>query len=198
MESENRRSDKERYYLQEARDSLGKALGMIDQLLNLTSLAPGTPEQVDLTRVVALALEEVRERTAGRAAAEDGFEFFNTTDGLDPVLISVADARLVLENLLQNAVEALSGSGGRVAVLADLKDGWLEVKVRDTGRGMTRETLSKAAQPLFSTKGTVGVGLGLSLVQAALSRNGGELILESIPGQGTTATVRWPQGGSRP
>jgi signal transduction histidine kinase len=192
LESEGRRSDKERLFLHEARDSLAKALGMIDMLLQLTSLTPGPPQQVDLAKVVALALERVRERTATEAVSGDGFEFFNTTQGLAPVMISAADAQLVLENLLVNAVEALPGAGGRVAVLADIKEGWLELKVRDTGRGMSPEILAKATQPLFSTKGTVGVGLGLSLVQAALRRNGGELILDSSPGHGTTATVRWP------
>ena len=192
LETEGRLSDKARLYLEEARGSLTKALGMIEQLLRLTSLTPGTPEEVVLARLVALSLANVRERAAEGTVSGAGFEFFDTTDGLAPVMISVADARLVLENLLLNAVESLSEPGGRIAVLADLKDGMLEIKVRDTGRGMPPDILGKATQPLFSTKGTVGVGMGLSLVQAALSRNGGELILESSPGHGTTATVRWP------
>jgi signal transduction histidine kinase len=57
---------------------------------------------------------------------------------------------------------------------------------------MDTETLRKAIEPLFSTKGTVGVGMGLSLAQGVLLRQNGDLRLESVPGQGTTVTVHLP------
>ncbi|MFH1090998.1 MAG: ATP-binding protein, partial [Pseudomonadota bacterium] len=68
----------------------------------------------------------------------------------------------------------------------------LEIKVQDQGRGMDDNTFAKAFVPLFSTKGIVGAGLGLSLAQAAIRRNSGEIDLKSAPGCGTSVTVTWP------
>ena len=68
----------------------------------------------------------------------------------------------------------------------------LEIKVKDTGVGMDKATIKKATEPMFSTKGSVGVGLGLSLVQAACRRHNGSIDIMSSPGEGTTVSVNWP------
>ena len=63
--------------------------------------------------------------------------------------------------------------------------------VRDTGAGMSPETLARATEPLFTTKAT-GTGLGLSSVRDFAATSGGALSLWSREGQGTTATLYVP------
>lgn len=67
------------------------------------------------------------------------------------------------------------------------------VSVRDSGVGMDAETLARAAEPFFTTKGTgKGTGLGLSMVQGFAEQSGGRLELKSAKGAGTTATIWLP------
>jgi len=74
----------------------------------------------------------------------------------------------------------------------------VNVKIRDNGRGMDAQTLQKAFEPLFSTKRTVGVGLGLGLAHAALRRHNGDIHLESAPNRGTTVILSWPLDPQEP
>jgi signal transduction histidine kinase len=67
------------------------------------------------------------------------------------------------------------------------------LSVRDTGEGMDAETLARAVEPFFSTKGVgKGTGLGLSMVFGLAQQSGGALRLESAPSSGTTATLWLP------
>jgi CheY-like chemotaxis protein len=67
------------------------------------------------------------------------------------------------------------------------------LSVRDTGEGMSAETLARAVEPFFSTKGVgKGTGLGLSMVFGLAQQSGGALRLESAPSTGTTAKLWLP------
>jgi signal transduction histidine kinase/ActR/RegA family two-component response regulator len=70
---------------------------------------------------------------------------------------------------------------------------YVVLSVRDTGKGMDSETLAKAVEPFFSTKGVgKGTGLGLSMVFGLAQQSGGALRLESAPSSGTTAKLWLP------
>jgi CheY-like chemotaxis protein len=70
---------------------------------------------------------------------------------------------------------------------------WVEVKVEDTGTGMTKGILEKALDPFFTTKAVgKGTGLGLSVVYSTVKSHQGQLELQSEPGQGTQVTLRFP------
>ena len=63
----------------------------------------------------------------------------------------------------------------------------------DTGEGMDEETLARAAEPFFTTKGVgKGTGLGLSMVHGLAEQSGGRLVLKSAKGKGTTAEFGCP------
>ena len=69
----------------------------------------------------------------------------------------------------------------------------------DTGAGMDAETLARAAEPFFTTKGVgKGTGLGLAMVHGLAAQSGGQLLLESRPGHGTTATILMPIADTPP
>ncbi len=94
----------------------------------------------------------------------------------------------VIINLVRNALEALT-DGGTVVLRTALFDGRAQVTVSDTGPGLP-EGLD-VFQLFVSTK-PHGTGLGLSIAQQIVHAHGGELLAESLPGQGATFTVRLP------
>jgi len=63
--------------------------------------------------------------------------------------------------------------------------------VRDTGRGMSPETLARVGTPFFTTR-EQGTGLGVTLARSVAQQHGGSLTFESEPGRGTVATLRLP------
>ncbi|MXH19817.1 hypothetical protein GRW82_22920, partial [Escherichia coli] len=66
----------------------------------------------------------------------------------------------------------------------------IAIKVVDHGAGMDSETLARATEPFFTTKGpTKGTGLGLSMVHGFAAQSGGRLHLSSTPAEGTEATI---------
>jgi two-component system sensor histidine kinase HydH len=103
--------------------------------------------------------------------------------------------RMVLVNLVQNAVEAVPpGSNGTVRVHAEGGAGvpW-RLRVVDDGAGIPAEVLSKIFEPLFTTK-TQGTGLGLAIVSALVHKHEGTLTVHSEVGQGTEFLIELPAG----
>ncbi len=108
--------------------------------------------------------------------------------------LDVDQFRQVVVNLIQNAVEAVDPQKGRVTVRARVHDAAsLALEIADNGKGIPKEIQAKIFEPLFTTK-TKGTGLGLSIVAAIVRRHGGEIVLESEPGHGTTFRVVVPFG----
>ncbi|MFZ5799707.1 MAG: sensor histidine kinase [Thermodesulfobacteriota bacterium] len=95
----------------------------------------------------------------------------------------------ILRGLIKNALEA-SDEQSPVLVTCRKDENLLYFEIRDQGEGMDAETLSRAIEPFFTTKEPgKGLGLGLFLAKSAAERLGGNLVLSSIPGKGTTATI---------
>lgn len=69
---------------------------------------------------------------------------------------------------------------------------FVEIKVRDNGIGIPPEDMSRIFEPFFTTKGQKGTGLGLSVIWGIIDNHDGKITVESIPGQGTTFTIRIP------
>jgi len=96
-----------------------------------------------------------------------------------------------LVNVLVNACEATS-SGEVVTVGTELlrKDLSVLVRIRDTGEGMSAESIERAFEPFYSTKGRLG--LGLSAARELLLGLGGDMEIESTAGEGTKVTLKLP------
>lgn len=96
----------------------------------------------------------------------------------------------VVENLLKNSLDALQGKG-HIAVEISATSKWINVDVRDTGKGMPKSNFKKVFEPGFTTK-TRGWGLGLSLSRRIVEEyHGGRIfVLESEVGRGTTFRIQ--------
>jgi signal transduction histidine kinase len=70
-------------------------------------------------------------------------------------------------------------------------DGFVELRVQDSGVGMDDEALARVFEPYFSTK-TTGTGLGLPIARRNVELSGGTIAVESAKGRGTTVSIRLP------
>ncbi len=123
------------------------------------------------------------------------------------IVADAAQLRQLLWNLLRNAVDAMPG-GGELAVEAfaampqeargdgrnDPGEGsaWAEIRVHDTGVGISDDVVDRIFEPFFTSK-PQGTGLGLATVHRIVEDHGGHLSVESVPGRGTTFRIRWPR-----
>lgn len=104
---------------------------------------------------------------------------------------NAAEIKEVLENVIDNAVDALP-DGGRIKITTGMKDKMVEIKISDNGLGMIEEIKSRAFEPFFTTKKEQGNGLGLSVAYGIISRHNGQISVESMPGDGTTFNILLP------
>lgn len=100
----------------------------------------------------------------------------------DPELLHRA-----LSNLVLNAIDAMP-DGGTLTVSANAQGGKVELRVSDTGKGLTPEECERLFTPYYTTK-QYGTGLGLAIVQSVVADHGGAIAVESRPGGGTTFTI---------
>jgi PAS domain S-box-containing protein len=96
----------------------------------------------------------------------------------------------VLINLLKNAVEAMP-EGGEITIACRVRGNLVEIRISDTGEGITPEVAANIFQPYFTTK-EKGTGLGLAICQSIIQEHGGLLSADSTPGQGSTFTIQLP------
>jgi signal transduction histidine kinase len=100
----------------------------------------------------------------------------------------------VLMNLLTNAAQAIGNKGGTIRVRAQKVDGRVHLVVSDNGPGIPPDVLPRIFDPFFTTKDVgEGSGLGLSIVHGIIERHGGQIDVDSKPGQGTTFTISFPK-----
>jgi signal transduction histidine kinase len=111
-------------------------------------------------------------------------------DAMPTVTLDKDHVGQILWNLINNAVQAMRGSG-TLTISVAVVDGRLRIDVRDSGPGIAAADTAKIFQPLFTTK-PQGVGLGLSISRAFARSNGGDLTFESTPGQGATFFLDLP------
>jgi len=114
-----------------------------------------------------------------------------------PLLQVVPDhVAQVFLNIVINAVEAMR-DGGKLVVSTSLSTDkqWVEIAFADDGPGIDEETKASIFEPFFTTKST-GTGLGLAISYGIIERHGGQIIVESALGAGSTFTVLLPANQS--
>lgn len=109
----------------------------------------------------------------------------------DPVILAdEANIEQLVLNLLLNAAHAAHDCGA-VAATTRSRDHHVEFVVKDSGPGMSVETMGRAFEPFFTTKAR-GTGLGLPICKRIVESHAGRIKIESTPGAGTTVRVQLP------
>jgi len=118
----------------------------------------------------------------------------------DDSLSAVLPARAVAQSLVALVQNALDANLDRhpILITATATDLMLRIAVRDEGHGMPANVLRRIAEPFFTTKEPgKGMGLGTFLARTFAETMGGRVVFESMPGEGTTATLELPLRLSR-
>jgi len=158
---------------------------MIDALLAMSRRTSGDLEAVDidLSRIARELAQELQAAEPGRAIDFD----------IAPGLVARADpalARLILQNLLANAVKFTSRlARARVEFAAETREGTQAFMVRDNGAGFDMRFAARLFEPfhrLHPQDEYPGTGVGLATVARAVRRHGGRIWADSVPGEGAT------------
>jgi len=163
-----------------------RAKDIIQRSLRFSKPTKGELKQVDINR----SIEEVT------GIIEHQFKLGgvkikrNYAQNLPFVSIDEKQIQEVFMNILTNAYDAISGEGIIEITISCEKD-FLRIDFKDTGKGMSKEIIDKIFDPFFTTK-EKGTGLGLSVCYGIIKAHNGELKFQSLPGQGTTATILLP------
>lgn len=155
-------------------------------------------ERIDVMALVA-DMRGLLQRTIGPSWQID----IRFPASLSPVAADVNQLEMALLNLAVNARDAMPGGGGIaieavdqevIGTVGELSSGrYVRLSVVDQGTGMDAETLARATEPFFTTKGVgKGTGLGLSMIHGFAKQNGGMLQIESELGRGTRAHIWLP------
>jgi CheY-like chemotaxis protein len=105
------------------------------------------------------------------------------------------EIREALLNLVQNSLDAMP-TGGTLGLRTVLDNDEARLEVSDSGVGMSAEVRERAFEPLFTTKGRAGTGLGLAEVYGIVKRHRGRAEIVSDPGKGTTISLIFPAGAA--
>ena len=105
-----------------------------------------------------------------------------------------SELREVLTNIVFNAVDAMPEGGEVLITTQPQTEDWVEVRIADTGIGMTEEVIRRVFDPFFTTKGVTNSGLGMSVSYGIIKRHGGEILIESKLGKGTSFVIHLPTG----
>jgi signal transduction histidine kinase len=158
-------------------------------LLDYARPGPLKLSQISLAQVVEDALQFVERQPIFRELKLQNC----VPSDLPKITADANQVSQILMNLLLNAAQA-TPPGGVITVLAEKMRfaGSIELRVCDTGCGISEDILPHIFEPFFTTKRGRGTGLGLSITRNYVLRHGGDINVESIPGAGTAVRVTLP------
>jgi len=178
-------------------------MAVIGDILDMSKIEAGrwtlTPTQVDVAETIAQAVRQV----SGRAEAAR-IKLVVETPNVPPVDADKEAFQQILLNLLTNGIK-FTPAGGTVYIDASQSgaDGFVRMRVRDTGIGIDPANIPKLGRPFeqiekHHTRRYAGSGLGLALSRSLVEMHGGDLTIESAPSGGTSVTFTLPQAAAHP
>jgi signal transduction histidine kinase len=164
---------------------------MVGELLELERLRDGRGVQRTAVDLGALASDVAR--------AFDGVPPGVAIEPNGTMVAAVDESRIrmVLRNLIENAIKYSLADSGPVRVRLEQRAGIVSIEVRDDGVGIPEDDLAQVFVPFFRvdrsrSKKTGGYGLGLSICQRIAEAHGGRVTVKSAPGQGAAFTIALP------
>jgi two-component system CheB/CheR fusion protein len=175
---------RDRAIVAEIIDRLDGLSAIVRDLLLYARPAPPRQELVDVRSILdATAALLKRDPALGEVAVE--------VDGATPPIAGDAEQlRVVFQNLIINAAQAMGGRGA-IDVTIATEASRCRIAIHDQGPGMPPDVLTRAFEPFFTTKHR-GTGLGLAIARRIVEAHQGHLHIASEAGQGTTVTLDLP------
>lgn len=179
--------------LQRTADAVGRAAQVTQQLLAFAQADHRGGDLADLTEMILYYLDEHEQRLAQR----------HVKLLVDWQLIPMVPVRrdqilVILNNLAENAVDAMPGGGTLSLTLARRDEDTVCLSLADTGQGIDRKHMEHLFEPFFTTKGELGngtgrnAGMGLAVVHGLVGEMHGTIIAANIPGRGARFDIVLP------
>lgn len=173
--------------IQIIREEVDRADRIITELMGYAQLAEGTVEKLSVTEELERAVAQVFP-AAAKFQVEIRRDYMPALPALMMQRNHLAE---VFVNLLQNARDAMNGSGKIEITAAHGPNYSVVITIADHGPGIAKEKLAKIFEPYFSTK-EKGTGLGLAIVRHNIDIYGGKVAVESELGKGTRFVLNFP------
>jgi signal transduction histidine kinase len=167
---------------------IGNLKKIIGRFSDFSKMPKPELERIDAKDIVA------RVRALYAAGSDDGPKIDVVTKVEDAPMPLMVDPELLhraLSNLVLNAKDAMP-EGGTVTISARNREGKVEIRVSDTGHGLTPEECERLFTPYYTTK-QHGTGLGLAIVQSVVADHAGTIAVESREGLGATFVITLPK-----
>jgi PAS domain S-box-containing protein len=183
-------------YVDDARGSAERLIGLVNDLLDVTKLESGRlfadASEVDLCRLIHVVAGEMMPLVTAKRQSMT----LLTQDDVPDVLIDAQLARQLVINLLSNAIK-YTPEGGRISVGVHYARNQVALAVSDSGIGIPAGSQTRLFEKFYrasnaSIADTEGTGLGLYMVRLIAERAGGRAWCESREGEGSTFTVAFP------
>ncbi|MBW1854785.1 MAG: response regulator [Deltaproteobacteria bacterium] len=148
--------------------------------------------QIDINELIDNTLEFTSARWKNDAESKGiRIKIKKELSSLTPILGSPAEIREVFTNLINNTIDAMP-QGGEIRIESFMDDTIAVIRISDTGKGIPKDITDKVFDPFFTTKGVQSTGLGLSVSYGIINRHRGTITVDSIEGEGTTFTIKFP------
>ncbi len=192
--------------LREIHRAVNRARDLIGQILTFSRMDAQERRPLRLGPIIKESLKLLRASIPTTIAIETDLDV-----AAGPVLADPTRVQQVLINLCTNAYHAMRDRGGRMVIRlreADSAVGpkrpvslppgrWVRLSVADTGVGMSPEVMEKIFEPYFTTREAgEGTGMGLAMVHGIVKELGGEIAVESAPGEGSEFRIWLPLADS--
>src|SRR5438876_9643751 len=183
-----------------ATNQTSKELNIIEQNVRLCrelltmwqsygSVEASPHKPISVARIVGEIVKDV-----GTMATQSGVELrWNICDDPCTLLGDSVQITRAIQNVIINAIQASAERKGSVTVSCTRRDFYVDVRVEDTGCGITEAQLAKIFDPYFTTKQSKsGTGLGLYITRKVVEDHNGSIKVDSTPQVGTSFTIRLP------
>ena len=168
------------------KSEIDRLIEVVEEYLQFARLPKVNLEEGSVNEVVSDLLAFLKEEAAGRGILVQE----ELKESLPRVQLDPRQLRQALLNLMKNSFEAMT-DGGKLTLATEAKDGAVEIRIADTGRGIPEENWDLVFTPFFSTKHR-GTGLGLPITSHIVEEHRGTINLESFVDLGTIFTIRLP------
>jgi signal transduction histidine kinase len=186
----------EQRYLDVLQNHIRELSELIDDLFQLTQLDAGGLSLDCASSSLVDLLSDTLESFKALASQHGVALTASVAPGVDIVYMDTRRIGRVLNNLIGNALHH-TPTGGSVQVAAERVDGWVRVKVADTGEGIAPDDLPFIFDRFYRgdksrNRKTGGAGLGLTISRGIIESHGGQIMVESSPGKGSTFSFSLP------
>lgn len=179
--------DPNKKYMEMIMDDVLKLENMIKQLVDLKTMAFYYLERTDINQLI---METIKMHE--KEIQEKGIKLeTELMDNPPSIPGDKEQLKVAISNLIKNSIEAMEEGPKVLKISNNLNEGYMEIKVSDTGKGIPKDKIKNIFDPFFTSK-IYGPGLGLTFTLKIIQQHRGTISVESELGKGTAFTIRLP------